>query len=61
LPFGVKNGQLTYQKVVTKALHEYIDVSMKIFLDDFTIFSDLSTHLEKIIKCFFNAENMALV
>jgi hypothetical protein len=26
---------------------------MKIFLDDFTIFSDLSTHLEKLRKCFF--------
>ncbi len=26
---------------------------MKIFLDDFTVFSDLSTHLEKLEKCFF--------
>jgi hypothetical protein len=25
---------------------------MKIFLDDFTIFSDMSTHLEKLKKCF---------
>jgi hypothetical protein len=48
MPFGVKNGLPTYQKVVTKASHEYIDVFMKIFLDDFTIFNDLSTHLEKL-------------
>ncbi len=45
--FRVKNGPHTYQRVVTKAFHEYIDVSMKIFLDDLIIFNDLSTHLEK--------------
>ncbi len=32
IPFGIKNGPLTYQKVVTKMFHEYIDVFMKIFL-----------------------------
>ncbi len=52
MPFGVKNGPPTYQKVITKAFHEYINVFMKIFLDDFIVFSDLSTHLEKPIKCF---------
>jgi hypothetical protein len=38
--FGVKNEPPTYQRAITKAFHEYIDVFMKIFLDDFTIFSD---------------------
>jgi len=46
MAFGVKNGPPTYQKAITQAFHEYIDVFMKIFLDDFTIYSDLSTHLE---------------
>ncbi len=41
MPIGVKNGPPTYQRVVTKALCEYIDVFMKIFLDDFMVFSDL--------------------
>jgi len=35
-----------------QTFHEYIDVFMKIFLDDFTIFSDMSTHLEKLRECF---------
>jgi hypothetical protein len=52
MPFGVKNGPPTYQKVVTKAF----DVFMKIFLDDFTVFSDLSTHLEKLRKCFLKCK-----
>jgi hypothetical protein len=50
MPFGVKNGPPTYQRAITKAFSEYIDVFMKIFLNDFTIFSDISIHLEKIKK-----------
>jgi hypothetical protein len=48
--------------LVTKALCEYIDVFVKIFLDDFMVFSDLSTHLEKLKKCFcLSVENLVLV
>jgi hypothetical protein len=36
MPFGVKNGPPSYQRAVTKAFHEYIDVFMKILLDDLT-------------------------
>jgi hypothetical protein len=60
MPFGVKNGPPAYQKVVTKASHEYIDVFMKIFLDDITIFNDLSTHLEKLKKCFFKCREFSI-
>jgi hypothetical protein len=56
MPFGVKNEPPTYQRVVTKAFREYIDVFMKIFLDDFTSFNDLSTHLEKLNKCFIKCK-----
>ncbi len=51
MPFGVKNEPPTYQRVVTKAFCEYIGVFMMIFLDDFIIFNDLSTHLQKLKKC----------
>jgi hypothetical protein len=53
MKFLVQNGPPTYQRAITQAFHEYIDVFMKIFLDDFTIFNDLSTHLKKFTKCFF--------
>jgi hypothetical protein len=58
--FWGKNGPLTYQKVVTKTFHEYIDVFMKIFLDDFTIFNDLSTHLKKHKKCFLKCKEYGI-
>jgi hypothetical protein len=51
MPFGVKNGPPTYHRVETKAFREYFDVFMKIFLNDFTILNDMSTHLEKLKKC----------
>jgi hypothetical protein len=60
MPFGVKNGPPTYQKAITKALCEYIDGFMKIFLDDFTIFNDLSTHLEKLKKCFLKCKKYGI-
>jgi hypothetical protein len=53
MPFGVKNGPPTYQRVVTKTFRQYIDVFMKTFLDDFIVFNDMSTHLEKMKKYFF--------
>jgi hypothetical protein len=52
MPFGVKNGWPTYQKAIIQTFHEYIDVFIKIFLDDFVVFSDLSTQLEKLGKFF---------
>jgi hypothetical protein len=33
---------------------------MKIFLDDFTIFSDLSTHLEKFGNCFLKCREFGI-
>jgi hypothetical protein len=60
MPFGVKNGPPTYQRAVTKAFYEYIDVFMKIFLNDFIVFSDLSTHFEKLRKCFLKCREYGI-
>jgi hypothetical protein len=60
MPFGVKDGQPTYQMVITKAFHECIDVFMKIFLDDFIVFMDLSTHLDKLKKCFLKCRKFSI-
>jgi hypothetical protein len=50
--FGVKNGPPTYQRVVTKTIREYLDSFMKIFLDDFTVYIDMESHLQKLRLCF---------
>jgi hypothetical protein len=60
MPFGVKNGPPTYQRVIIKVICEYIDVFMKIFLTDFIVFSNLSTHFEKFMKCFLTQTSVQL-
>jgi hypothetical protein len=52
MPFGVKNEPPTYQKAMTKTFEEYLDNFMKIFLDDFMVYSDMENHLQKLKLCF---------
>ncbi len=52
MPIELKNAPPTYQRMVSKSFMDYLDDFMKHFLDDFTIFNDLDTHLSKLRKCF---------
>jgi len=70
MPFGVKNGPPIFQRAISKAFKEYLDQFMKIFLDDFIVYSDLESHLMKLRFCFqkcrkyiisFNPEKCALM
>jgi hypothetical protein len=45
-------GPPIYQKDITKAFKEYLDNFMKIFLDDFIMYSDMENHLQKFKLCF---------
>ncbi len=46
--FGVKNDPPTHQCAISKAFHEYIDLFMKLFLDDFIVFSTINMHFDKL-------------
>jgi hypothetical protein len=48
MPFGLKNALTTNQKAMNKAFKDYVVDFVKLFLDDFMIFSDLDTHLSKL-------------
>jgi hypothetical protein len=37
---------------VTKTLREYLDNVMKISLDDFIMYNDMDSHLQKLKLCF---------
>jgi len=50
--FGAKNGPLTFQRIISRAFREYLDQFMKIFLDDFIVYSDMESHLMKLKLCF---------
>jgi hypothetical protein len=52
MPFGVKNGPPTFQRAVSRTFIKYLNQFMKIFLDDFIIYSDMESHLMKLRFCF---------
>jgi hypothetical protein len=52
MSFGVKNGPPTYHRFIIKAFRVYLDSFMKIFLDDFTMYNDMESHLHKLKLCF---------
>ncbi len=53
MPFGLKGVPPTYQwVVVSMAFREYLEVFMKLFLDDFSVFNDVCIHLHKLWLCF---------
>jgi hypothetical protein len=47
MPFRIKNEPPTYQRVMSRTFMDFYKKFMKIFLDDFTIYSDIDTHLQK--------------
>ncbi len=51
MPFGVKNGPLIFEKVVSKTFREYLDQFMKIFLDDFIVYNNMENHLMMFKLC----------
>jgi len=52
ISFRVKNKPLTYWRVVTKTFRVYLENFMKIFLDYFTMYSDMESGMEKLKLCF---------
>jgi len=52
MPFGLTNAPATYQRVIMKAFQDYLRKFMRAFLDDFCVYSDLDTHLDKLTLCF---------
>jgi hypothetical protein len=52
MPFGIKNGQSTFQRAISRAFKKYLDQFMKVFFDDYIVYSDMESHLMKLRLCF---------
>jgi hypothetical protein len=48
MPFGVKNGSPTFQRAISRTFRKILEKFMKIFLDDFMVYSDMKSHLMKL-------------
>jgi hypothetical protein len=60
MPFELKNTPPTYQRTINMAFKEYLGVFMKLFLDDFNIFSDLKTRMVKLQLCFDKCQEFGI-
>jgi hypothetical protein len=48
MSFGVKNGPPTFQRVINKVFKEYLNKFMKIFKNDFTVYTGMENNLMKL-------------
>lgn len=50
MPFGMANSSATFQAYINRALHDYLDVSVVVFLDDILIYSDNDEDHDRHVK-----------
>jgi len=50
--FELKNAPPTYHRALNRAFRDFIGDFMKLFLDDFSVYSDITNHLVKLQLCF---------
>lgn len=52
MPFGLFNAPATFQRLMNKVLEPYLGHFVQVFMDDFGIYGDRASHLEKLEKVF---------
>lgn len=62
MPFGLCNALATFQSLMNKVLEPYLGHFVRVFMDDFEIYEDRASHLEKLEKVFerFDESNITL-
>jgi hypothetical protein len=60
MSFGVKNGPPNYQREISRAFKDYLNKFMKLFLDDFIVYSDMYIHLQKFGLCFHKCKEFGI-
>ena len=48
MPFGLKNAPPSYQRIVNQIFKDYLNDFMNLFLDNFSVYSDVAFHLPKL-------------
>jgi hypothetical protein len=60
MPFGITNGPPTYQWVVDRVFKDYLGKFMKLFLDDFIVYSSIEDHIHKLRLCFIKCREYGI-
>ncbi|GJT12950.1 reverse transcriptase domain-containing protein [Tanacetum coccineum] len=62
MPFGLCNAPATFERCMTAIFHELIEDSMKVFMDDFSIFGSSFDHcLKNLVKMLKMSEETNLI
>ncbi len=61
MPFGMKNTTNTFSRTMTKVFGEYLDKSLKVFVDDLNVHSTTwEIHLDHLIFVFLKLREVNL-
>jgi hypothetical protein len=60
MPFSFTNGLPTYQRAVDWVFKDYLGKFMKLFLDDFTVYSSIEDHIHKLWLCFIKCQEYGI-
>ncbi|MCO5574465.1 hypothetical protein L7F22_028250 [Adiantum nelumboides] len=58
MPFGLINAPATFQRYVTHLFQPFFGKSIRVFIDDFCIYSSHSLHLEKVYETFCRLQTL---
>jgi hypothetical protein len=60
MPFGLVNSPSTFQRMMTQLLRKYIDVCVKVYLDDILIYLESEanhiTHVQMVLEILWQEE-----
>ncbi|MCO5591846.1 hypothetical protein L7F22_045839 [Adiantum nelumboides] len=58
MPFGLTNAPATFQRYVTHVFQPFFGKSIRVFIDDFCIYSSHSLHLKKVYEAFCKLQTL---
>jgi hypothetical protein len=57
MPFGLCNAPGTFQRLMNKIFDPFLGLFLRVFIDDFRVYSDRTSHLAKLELVFQRLDN----
>jgi hypothetical protein len=60
MPFGLCNALGTFQHLMNKVFNPFLDLFLRVFIDNFGVYSDRAFHLTKLELVFQRLDNLGM-